>query len=88
MRGTAYWYLASLWGDVILCEDPAELVANPIVSPNPIDDVYEFVMRDLEYAAKYLSDMAYDEGRLTKYSAFAMLSRVYLSYAGLSDDRT
>ncbi len=86
MRGFAYWYLASLWGDVILCEDPAELVENPITNTNSIEDVYEFVMRDLEYAAKYLSDIAYDDGRITKYSAYAMLSRVYLSFAGLSDD--
>ena len=86
MRGTAYWYLASLWGDVILCEDPAGLVNNPIVNTNPIEDVYEFAMRDLEFAAKYLPEQSYQIGRLTKYSAYGMLSRVYLSYAGLSDD--
>lgn len=86
MRGTAYWYLASLWGDVILSEDPSLLVSNPVVNTNPIDDVYEFVMRDLEYAAKYLPEEASQEGRLTKYSGYAMLSRIYLSYAGLSDN--
>lgn len=85
MRGTAYWYLASLWGDVIICEDPNELVNNPIVNTNPRDDVYEFAMRDLEYAAMYLPEQAAQSGRLTKYSAYGMLSRVYLSYAGLSD---
>ncbi|WP_120274278.1 RagB/SusD family nutrient uptake outer membrane protein [Mangrovibacterium diazotrophicum] len=84
MRGVAYWYLASLWGDVILCEDPNELVNNPIVNTNPVDQVYEFVMRDLEFAAKYLPEQAVNDGRLTKYSAYAMLSRIYLSYAGLS----
>ncbi len=86
MRGVAYWYLASLWGDVILCENPDDLVANPVVNTSPIEDVYEFVMRDLEYAAKYLPEAAGQEGRLTKYSGYAMLSRIYLSYAGLSDD--
>ncbi len=86
MRGTAYWYLASLWGDVIISTDPSLLVANPIVNTNPREDVYEFAMRDLEYAAKYLPDAAAQSGRVTKYSAFAMLSRVYLSRAGLSDD--
>ncbi|WP_264537909.1 RagB/SusD family nutrient uptake outer membrane protein [Flavobacterium sp. N1736] len=86
MRGTAYWYLASLWGDVIISTDPRELVKNPIVSKNPLKDVYEFAMRDLEYAAKYLPETAGQAGRLTKYSAFGMLSRVYLSYSGISDN--
>ena len=86
MRGTAYWYLTSLWGDVIISENPNELVSNPIVNTNPRSDVYEFVMRDLEYAAKYLPEQAAQAGRLTKYSAFGMLSRIYLSYAGLSDN--
>lgn len=86
MRGTAYWYLASLWGDVIISTDPKALVNNPIVNKNPIEDVYEFAMRDLEFAAKYLPEQAGQSGRLTSYSAFGMLSRVYLSYSGLSDN--
>jgi len=86
MRGTAYWYLASLWGNVIICEDPSPLVSNPIVNTNPTKDVYEFVMRDLEFAAKYLSKTAYQPGRLTKYAAYGMLSRIYLSYSGIGDD--
>ncbi|TDW52812.1 putative outer membrane starch-binding protein [Flavobacterium sp. 270] len=86
MRGTAYWYLASLWGDVIISTDPRELVKNPIVNKNPVKDVYEFAIRDLEYAAKYLPETAGQAGRLTRYSAFGMLSRVYLSYSGLSSN--
>lgn len=84
MRGVAYYYLAMLWGNVILNENSDELVANPIVAPSPITDVFEFVMRDLEYAAKHLSETSYGIGRVNKYSAFAMLSRVYLTYAGYS----
>ncbi|SNR59182.1 RagB/SusD family nutrient uptake outer membrane protein [Lutibacter flavus] len=86
MRGTAYWYLTSLWGDVIISTNPNELVNNPIVNKNSAKDVYEFAMRDLEYAAKYLPEQGTRAGRLTKYSAFGLLSRVYLSYAGLSDN--
>lgn len=86
MRGTAYWYLASLWGDVIISTNPKDLVSNPIVNKNSKQDVYEFAMRDLEYAAKYLPEQAANIGRVTKYSAFGMLSRMYLSYAGLSDN--
>ncbi|HEY1194538.1 RagB/SusD family nutrient uptake outer membrane protein [Flavobacterium sp.] len=86
MRGTAYWYLASLWGDVIISTDPRELVKNPIVNKNPMKDVYEFSIRDLEFAAKYLPETAGQAGRLTRYSAFGMLSRVYLSFSGVSDN--
>jgi hypothetical protein len=86
MRGVAYYYLAMLWGNVILNENSDELVANPVVAPSPVSDVYEFVMRDLEYAAKYLPETSYATGRVNKYSAFAMLSRIYLTYAGYSDN--
>ena len=86
MRGTAYWYLASLWGNVILIEDNTTLVNNPVVNTNPRSDVFEFAMRDLEFAAKYLPSAASQTGRLTKWSAFGMLARVYLSYAGISDN--
>lgn len=86
MRGTAYWYLASLWGDAIIIEDNSTLVNNPIVHTNPRKDVFEFAMRDLEFAAKYLPATVSQAGRLTKWSAFGMLSRVYLSYSGISSD--
>lgn len=86
MRGVAYWYLASLWGNVIISTNPDDLVNNPIVNTAPTADVYMFAIRDLEYAAKYLPETAVDQGRVTSYSAYAMLSRVYLGYAGLSND--
>ena len=84
MRGTAYWYLASLWGNAIIIEDNSILVNNPVVNTNPRKDVYEFAMRDLEFAAKYLPETVSQAGRLTKWSAFGMLSRVYLAYSGIS----
>jgi hypothetical protein len=86
MRGTAYWYLASLWGDVIITTSQAEIISNPIINKSPRANVYEFAIRDLEYAAKFLPEQAGQAGRVTKYSAFGMLSRFYLSYAGLSDN--
>lgn len=86
MRGTAYWYLASLWGNAIIIEDNSTLVNDPIVHTNPRNDVFGFAIRDLEFAAKYLPATASQAGRLTKWSAFGMLSRVYLSYSGLGSD--
>lgn len=86
MRGTAYWYIASLWGAGIIYTNTASLVNGYVVPAQPCTDVMEFAIRDLEYAAKYLPKTAADPGRVTCYSAFGMLSRVYLSMAGLTTD--
>lgn len=84
MRGVAYWYIASLWGKGIIYTDTAAQVADPIVPAHRQTDVIEFAIRDLEYAAANLSATPSNPGRVTCYSAFGMLSRVYLSMAGLT----
>ena len=84
MRGTAYWYLGSLWGAAILYENTSDLVNNYVVPANPRADVFEFAIRDLEYAAMYLPKTASASGRLTQSSAYGMLSRLYLSMAGIT----
>jgi hypothetical protein len=86
MRGTAYWYIASLWGCAIIYENTSDLVNNYVVPANPRVDAIEFAIRDLEYAAKYLPKTPAEKGRLTQSSAYGMLSRVYLSMAGLTTD--
>ena len=86
MRGTAYWYLASLWGNAIIVEDNTLLVTHPVINTSPRNDVFEFAMRDLEFAAQNLPVTVSQSGRLTKWSAFGMLSRVYLSFSGINDN--
>lgn len=83
MRGTAYWYLASLWGNAIIIVDNAGMVNHPTVNTNPRNDVFEFAIRDLEFAAAHLPETAPAKGRLTKWSAYGMLAKLYLAYAGL-----
>lgn len=84
MRGTAYWYIASLWGAGIIYTNTSALVNNYVIPANPGIDVMEFAIRDLEYAAKYLPETQPNLGRVTCYSAYGMLSRIYLSMAGLT----
>lgn len=84
MRGLAYWYIASLWGCAIIYENTQSLVNNYVVSPNRQTDAMEFAIRDMEYAAVNLPAAAPAVGRITKYAAYAMLSRFYLSMAGLT----
>lgn len=86
MRGTAYWYIGSLWGSGIIYTNTSSMVNNYVVPACPGIDVIEFAVRDLEYAAKYLPKTASNAGRATCYSAYGMLSRVYLSMAGLTTD--
>lgn len=84
MRGVAYWYISTLWGCAIIYENTSALINGYVVSPNPRIDGIEFAIRDLEYAAANLPASQSDQGRVTKYSAYGMLSRVYLSMAGLT----
>ena len=86
MRGLAYWYIGSLWNKGIIYENTAEQVNNSVVPANRGVDVIEFAIRDLEYAAVNLSKTASDVGRVTCYSAYAILSRMYLSMAGLTTE--
>lgn len=84
MRGTAYWYIGSLWRAGIIYDNTASMVNNYVVPANPETDVIEFAIRDLEYAAMYLPKTQSNLGRVTCYSAYGMLSRMYLSMAGLT----
>ena len=86
MRGLAYWYIGSIWNCAILYTNTAEKVNDYICPPHRMTDVMEFAIRDLEYAAANLSKTASNEGRVTCYSAYGILSRVYLSMAGLTTD--
>ncbi len=83
MRGLAYWYLASLWGCAVIYENTQSLVNNYVVPAAPRTDVMEFAIRDMEFAAVNLPATSPATGRVNKYSAYGMLSRFYLSMAGL-----
>lgn len=84
MRGLAYWYISSLWGCAVIYNNTQDLVNNYVVSPNPVADGIEFAIRDMEYAAVHLPSASHATGRVNKYAAYAMLSRFYLSMAGLT----
>lgn len=86
MRGVAYWYLASLWGKAIIYENTAEMVNNTVTPAHTREEAMEFAIRDLEFAAANLAKTSPAEGRINRYAAYAMLSRVYLSMAGLTTE--
>ena len=84
MRGLAYWYIGTLWGCGIIYTNTSDLVNNYVVPAQPREDVIEFAIRDMEYAAKHLPATQGQAGRINKYTAYGMLSRLYLSMAGLT----
>lgn len=84
IRAYAYYNLAMLWGDVPIIEGSSQLVSSPLVPRNEVNDVYQFIVNDLTFAANNLpaTDAA---GRVTKWSAQGLLGKVYLSWSGLDN---
>ena len=84
MRGLAYWYISTLWGCAIIYDNTGELVNSYVIPPHRQTDAMEFAIRDMEYAAVNLPASSPGTGRVNKYAAYGMLSRLYLSMAGLT----
>lgn len=83
IRGFAYYNLAVLWGAVPVIEDNSKLIVSPLINRIKTEDVYKFAINDLTFAAGHLP--ATDAGgRVTTWSAQGMLSKVYLTAAGLN----
>jgi hypothetical protein len=82
IRGFAYFNLAMLWKEVPIIEDNTSLIYSPLVNRNQVNDVYQFIVNDLTFAAANLppTDM---KGRVTTWSAQGLLAKVYLTWAGL-----
>ncbi len=81
-RAYAYYLLAEYWDEVPIIENAAGLIAadNIQVEKNTTSSVYEFIIRDLEFAAENLpaSDV---EGRVTQWAAKGLLAKVHLTRA-------
>jgi hypothetical protein len=87
IRGYAYFNLVLHWGAVPIVEDNSKLIDQPLLNRIIVPDVYKFVTNDLTYAVQNLpaTDVA---GRATTWSAQGMLSKVYLTMAGLGGSGT
>lgn len=78
-RAYLHFELVQIWGDVILLTEPLDLDSKKLYGKR--DDrgvVIDQIITDLKEAADGLPETASEEGRLTKYAALAMLSRVAL----------
>lgn len=80
MRGVAYFYIARVFGDAPIVDDPIQLAGsgNYNVPRYKQSDVLRYALEDLQAAAEDLSETAYQKGRITKYSAIGMQAKIYL----------
>jgi hypothetical protein len=83
MRAAAYFYLVRLWGPVPIIEDNEKVVVDFKIPRNPEEDVYKFIIMDLEWAMGNLPEVSLNKGRVNKWSAEGMLAKVYLAKSGL-----
>ncbi len=87
IRGYAYFNLVLHWGAVPIVEDNSKLIKEPLLNRIIVSDVYKFVTNDLTYAVQNLP-VTDGAGRVTTWSAQGMLSKVYLTMAGLGGHGT
>ncbi len=84
MRGLAYAYLVRNYQAVPIITDNTSLLTDTTISRNTVESVWEFIIRDMRYAAKNLPEAPVAAGRLTKWSAEGMLAKMFLTRAGLN----
>lgn len=77
MRALAYWYLAMYWHDVPIVENATTI--STMAYANKFEDVIQYAICEAEYAEKWLPANPYEKGRVSKISAQALLSRLYLT---------
>jgi hypothetical protein len=85
-KAMAYFYLVRTFGEVpIVHNNAAEIAAgkyNDIYKAKTAN-VYDYIILNLEQAIEWLPEQN-QAGRIDRYSAYGLLSKVYLSKAGLS----
>ena len=89
-KGMAYFYLVRMFHDVPIIHSNSKLINNGTaasVMKNPAADVYEYIIRTLTASADLLPVQGLP-GRINKWSAYGLLSKVYLSRSGLGKSGT
>jgi hypothetical protein len=82
LRALAYFRLVQFYGDIPLRDTPVESYDQVQLSKSSQQEVYDFILEDLNYAETNLPDNALQQGRVYKTVATALLAKVYLTMAG------
>lgn len=86
-KAMAYFFLVRSFGEVPIVHDNSEELATGHYSTAPKvkrADVYEYIIMTLEEAMRILPKTPMEAGRIDYYSAEGLLSKVYLTKAGVS----
>ena len=83
MRALAYRFLVMNWGPVPVIENNFDHLFDTSITRNTVTSVWRFITREMRAAAADLPETSIQEGRLTSWSAEAMLARFYLTRAGV-----
>ena len=87
LRGFANWHIVENWGGVVLNNSSiAESGATEIAHRATEEEFYDQIISDLKFAVENLPETQGDRGRVTKWSALAMLAKVYLQRTRLYAD--
>lgn len=83
IRSVAYFYLVRIFGPVPIIANNTDFVLEPVVPRNLVEDVYEFIKRDLQFAINNCFDKTrgnnYDDNaKVSSGSAKALLAKIYL----------
>jgi starch-binding outer membrane protein, SusD/RagB family len=83
-KAMAYFYLVRGWGAVPIIHSNSDIIGAGTATQlkkNRVEDVYEYIVRTLNKAITLLPEKNL-AGRINKYSAYALLSKVYLTRSG------
>lgn len=84
LRAFYYFDLVKYFGKVPIVDHPVLADEANTIKRSPVDDVYKFIIADLQFAMNNLppSFTGVDVGRATKYAAEALLAQVYMARSG------
>ena len=87
LRALQYYYLVQLWGSVPLDTIVVKTIEQTKMPKAPAQDIYDLIVKDLQFAEANCSDAPLAAGRATKWSAKSLLGKVYLILAGPFSNR-
>ncbi len=82
LRAWAYFRLVRLYGGLPLVLDYRYSPSTSSLSRSSVSEVYTQILSDLEFAITHLPESQSEKGRINKWAAKALRSKVYLTMAG------
>ena len=88
MRALSYFYLTRLWGPVPIVEDSQLATGDANINRNRPEDVYKLIIKDLQFAEANCQPNKSSDGRVSIWTAKALLAKVYLYQKDFLNART